>query len=77
MTTRPKMNLTPRVRPIAGDVASQPQKPPSRQGLRAVTFHVSPDLLKRARAIVLEQDTSIQAVMSDLLARFVEENVGR
>lgn len=76
MTTapRPKMNLKPVARPIAGDDAGKVGKPPSRAGLRAVTVYVEPDLLKRARRIVLDRETSLQAVLSDLLTRYVAEN---
>jgi hypothetical protein len=76
MTTapRPKMNLKPAVRPIAGDAASKVAKAPSREGLRAVTVYVDPDLLKQARKLVVDQDTSLQAVMSDLLTRYVAEH---
>jgi hypothetical protein len=71
---RPKMNLRPAARQIAGDVTSKVGKPPSREGLRAVTIYVEPDLLKRAKKLVVDQDTSLQAVMSDLLTRYVAEH---
>ena len=74
MATRPKMNLTPRARPIAGDAASKPARPPSREGLRAVTVYVDPDVLKAARKLVVDQDTSLQAVLSELLTGYVEKH---
>ena len=79
MTTapRPKMNLKPAVRPIAGDESTRSAKPPSRRGLRAVTVYVDPDILKTARKVVLDQDTSLQAVLSDLLIRWVGEQTAR
>ena len=36
------MNLKPAARAIAGDAASKAAKPPSREGLRAVTVYVDP-----------------------------------
>jgi hypothetical protein len=71
---RPKLNLKPTARPIAGDATSKPARAPSREGLRAVTVYIDQDTWKQARKLVLDQETSLQAVLSEFLVRYVAEH---
>lgn len=73
---RPLMNLKPAVRSIAGDAAGKTGRAPSREGLRAVTVYVEPDVWKRARKLVVDRETSLQAILSDFLTRYVADTEG-
>jgi predicted HicB family RNase H-like nuclease len=45
--------------------------PPSREGLVALTTHITPELRKALRLKAAEDDTSIQAIVTDALERAV------
>lgn len=72
--SRPEPQTEPNPAPPAVAPAGERRSsPPSRQGKKAVTGHFDPAVSRLLRAIALEEDTSVQALLgeaiNDLLAK--------
>jgi hypothetical protein len=46
---------------------AKPEVPPSRQGKKAIAGHFDPAVSKQLRQLALEEDTTVQALLSEAL----------
>jgi len=50
---------------------------PTESGVAKVTVRIPPDLHRRLRQVVFDQDTSIQAEVANLIVMYVEHHEGQ
>jgi hypothetical protein len=74
MATRPRPTMNfPKPAP-AGDVKAD--RPPSRAGRRALTFYVEPADWERIRILSIRQGRTTQAILEELLTKYLAEHEG-
>jgi hypothetical protein len=72
MATRPRPTLNfPKPAPAGG---AKPDRPPSRAGRKAITFYVEPSVWEQTRVLSIRQGRTTQAILEELLARYLTEH---